>query len=144
MENTNQSTRTERVSAFIAEDSVKIRERLVALLAEGGEIDILGEADTVRGAIEGILKLRPEVVTLDIRLLNGSGLQVIREVRKLAPEVAFVILTNNTDPHYRRAFAQEGARCFLDKSSEFGRVKDEILAAHAESHGSLAQNSYHH
>ena len=109
---------------------MRIRERLVAMLAEGGDIDVLGEADTVNGAIEGILKLRPEVVTLDIQLINGSGLQVIREVRKIAPEVAFVILTNHPDPHYRKAFAQEGARCFLDKNADFGRVKNEILAAH--------------
>lgn len=110
------------------------------LLEQSGAIRIVGEAVTTTDAIEGILALRPDVVTLDIHLHDGSGLKVIREVRKLAPEVHFVVLTNHPDPFYRRAFAREGASCFLDKSREFGRVRDEVLAA-CEEPGELQEKT---
>lgn len=139
MDNTHLPNTTREVRAFVAEDSAAIRERLVALLAEGGEISVVGEANTADSAIKAILALHPDVVTLDIHLRDSSGLRVIHEVRKLAPDVEFVVLTNHPDPFYRRAFTQKGARCFLDKNSEFGRVKQQVLAACSGTHGASAQ-----
>lgn len=124
---------TPGIRAFIAEDSAAISERLIALLTEGGEIAVVGEAITADTAIERILSLRPDIVTLDIHLRDSSGLRVIHEVRRLAPEIQFIVLTDHPDPIYRRAFAQEGASCFLDKNLEFSRVKEMIISACADS-----------
>ena len=132
------------IRAFVAEDSAAIRERLIALLAAGGEISVVGEAVTAQAAIDGILALRPDVVTLDIHLRDSSGLRVIHEVKRLAPEVEFVVLTNHPDPFYRRAFSNEGARCFLDKNSEFGRIKDEVLAASADQREPIGNKNINH
>jgi len=143
MDRAHTSTQSGCITAFVAEDSAGIRERLKDLLEETGAIRIVGEAVSAIDAIEGILALRPDVVTLDIHLHDGSGLKVIREVRKLAPEVHFVVLTNHPDPFYRRAFAREGASCFLDKSREFGRVREEVLAA-CEETGELTKNADSH
>lgn len=118
-----------RITAFIAEDSAGICERLAALLEEGGNIDVVGQAQTPLGAIDGILSSKPDAVVLDIHLRGGSGLEVIRKLHPLAPQMVFVVLTNYPDPHYRRLFAEAGASSLLDKSSEFDRVKQEILTA---------------
>jgi DNA-binding NarL/FixJ family response regulator len=118
-----------RITAFIAEDSAAISERLSKLLEQGGSIDVIGQADTPLGAIDGILASKPDAVVLDIHLRGGSGLEVIRKVRAQAPQVVFVVLTNYPDPHYRRLFAEAGASSLLDKSTEFDRVKEEILTA---------------
>ncbi|OGA03400.1 MAG: hypothetical protein A3H35_17010 [Betaproteobacteria bacterium RIFCSPLOWO2_02_FULL_62_17] len=118
-----------RITAFIAEDSVAIGERLAKLLEEGDSIDVVGQAQTPLGAIDGILASKPDAVVLDIHLRGGSGLEVIRKLHPLAPQIVFVVLTNYPDPHYRRLFAEAGASSLLDKSSEFDRVKEEILTA---------------
>ena len=119
----------DRITAFIAEDSAAISERLARMLEEGGCINVVGQAQTPLDAINGILESKPDAVVLDIHLRGGSGLEVIRKVRLLAPQVVFVVLTNYPDPHYRRLFAEAGASSLLDKSTEFDRVRKDIIAA---------------
>jgi len=116
------------ITAFIVEDSPHIRERLSALLSQAGGIAIVGEADTPQGAVEGILRTRPDSVVLDIQLVGGSGLQVLKTVRPVAPGTVFVVLTNHPDSQYRRIFANAGASAFLDKTTEFDLVAKAIIA----------------
>jgi DNA-binding NarL/FixJ family response regulator len=61
-------------------------------------------------------------VLLDLNLNGVSGLQLLNTVRPQAPEVVFVVLTNHSEPQYRRACQRAGAAYFLDKSTEFERV----------------------
>jgi CRP/FNR family transcriptional regulator len=118
---------------FIVEDSAPIRERLTGLLNAIGGVSVVGEADSIRTAVEGILRTRPEAVLLDIRLIDGSGIDVLREVHPLAPEVAFVVLTNNATPQYRRICMEAGASHFLDKTTEFARVRQIVAGLGASS-----------
>ena len=126
---TDNATQTRPITAYIAEDSGAVRERIADLLVSGGDISVVGQSPSAKDAIEGILLARPDAVVLDIQLQGGSGLEVIRAVRAHAPEIMFVILTGHPNHRYRMAFAQEGARAFLDKCTEFELVKKEILAA---------------
>ncbi len=123
MENLSHETRTK---AFIVEDSAFIRERLDALLGEMNGVSIVGEAATPQAAVEGILRTRPDVVVLDIHLTGGSGIEVLRRVRSEAPGVVFIVLTNHPNPQYRRACMEAGASHFLDKTAEFGKLRDVI------------------
>jgi len=123
-----------RNHVFIVEDSTAIRERLAALLRDIEGVSIVGEADSIRAAVEGILRTRPESVVLDIQLLDGSGVEVLREVCPRAPEVVFVVLTNHAHAQYRRICMEAGASHFLDKSTEFGKIKDVITGLGATRH----------
>lgn len=118
------------VKVFLAEDSAMIRARLAAMLA-AHDMAVVGEADTAQGSIAGILAARPDVVVLDVSLLGGTGLQVLRAVRTTEPAIAFVVFSNNSDPAYRRRYLVEGADRFLDKSAEFDRLVDAVHASHA-------------
>ncbi len=109
-------------NVFIVEDSAAIRERLIGLLGDIEGVTVVGEADTAQAAIEGILRTKPDSVVLDIQLTGGSGLEVLRKIHPLAPEVVFIVLTNHSNPQYRRICTEAGASHFLDKSSEFARV----------------------
>lgn len=124
-------SQAERITAFIVEDSPYIRERLTALLTQTGGISIVGEADTPKSAVEGILKTRPDSVILDIHLVGGSGLEVLKTVRPIAPGTVFIVLTNHPDSQYQRIFANAGASAFLDKSTEFDMVAQAIIAGTA-------------
>jgi DNA-binding NarL/FixJ family response regulator len=118
------------VKVFLAEDSAMIRTRLATMMA-AHDMAIVGEAETAEGSIEGILAARPDVVVLDVQLLGGTGLQVLRAVRLVDPAIAFVVFSNNAGPAYRKRYLGEGAYRFLDKSIEFDQLVDAVHASHA-------------
>ena len=130
--NRDQSTgmpdRPTLVKVFLADDSALIRDRVAAMLSARA-MNIVGQAETPQGSIDGILATRPDVVVLDVQLEGGSGLQVLRAVRLAVPDIAFVAFSNNSDPAYRKRYLGEGADSFLDKNSEFDQLAQAVLNA---------------
>ena len=123
-----------RTQVFIVDDSASIRARLIEMLGGMADVAVVGEAASAHEAITGILRTRPDSVLLDLNLMGRTGIDVLRSVRPQAPEIVFVVLTNHSEPQYRHACAQAGAAYFLDKSSEFGRVRDVIAEIAATRH----------
>jgi two-component system response regulator DesR len=122
------------VKVFLADDSVLIRSRVAAMLGSDA-IDIVGQAQTPQGSIDGILAAQPDVVVLDVHLEGGFGLQVLRAIRLAVPSIAFVVFSNSASPAYRKRYAGEGAQDFLDKSTEFDQLARAVLnAAHSLAH----------
>lgn len=115
-----------RTKVFIVEDSAPIRERLVELLTAIEGASVVGEAATPSGAVAGIRSTHPDCVVLDLQLLGGTGIEVLRELHPEAPQIVFVVLTNHPTAQHRRICTQAGASFFLDKSSEFGKIRDLI------------------
>ena len=113
---------------FLADDSGPIRARVTALL-DAHAVSVVGEAATPQACIAGILASQPQVVVLDIQLEGGTGLEVLRAVRAAAPQIAFVVFSNNAGPAYRKKYLVEGATAFLDKSSDFERLPGAIAEA---------------
>lgn len=121
------------VKVFLADDSAMIRSRVGALLA-ARSMHIVGESETPQGAIDGILAAQPDVVVLDVQLEGGSGLEVLRAVRRMKPSIGFVVFTNNAGPAYRKRYLGEGALRFLDKSAEFDQLAAAVENASARTH----------
>ena len=111
---------------FIVEDSAPIRSRLIELLGEIDGICVVGEAESPAEAVRGIRATRPDCVVLDFQLLGGTAVDVLRAVHPESPGIAFVVLTNHPTAQYRRACMDAGAVGFLDKSTEFGRLKEVV------------------
>ncbi|MBC5767008.1 response regulator [Ramlibacter albus] len=123
-----QAIATPPVRVFLADDSGEIRRRVADILV-ANKIDVIGYAETPDDCISGILGTNPDVVVLDVQLEGGSGLQVLKAVKEKAPEVAFVVFSNNSGPAYRKRYLGEGANRFLDKSTEFGQLAQAVVAA---------------
>jgi DNA-binding NarL/FixJ family response regulator len=121
-----QAATDNRTHVFIVEDSPIVRKRLVAMMDETEGVSVVGEADTEKDAVEGILRTRPDWVLLDVQLIGGSGIEVLRQVRRQVPDTGFIVLTNFNTPQYRRVCIQEGASHFVDKM-QVSEIK-EILA----------------
>jgi two-component system response regulator DesR len=119
---------TASIKVFLADDSLQIRERVNALLSTA-EIAVVGEAATPDSCISGILQSHPDVVVLDVQLEGGTGLQVLKAVRRADPEVAFVVFSNNSGPAYRKRYLGEGAVRFLDKCTEFDQLAQAVATA---------------
>jgi two-component system OmpR family response regulator len=125
------------MNLFIVEDSVLVRDRLVRTLEGLNDLDIVGTADDIPAAIDGLAHSDPDALILDLQLPSGSGLQVLRAVRERMPRLRVIVMTNFAAEPYRKAALAAGADVFLDKSSEFARVRgilegwrDEAKAIH--------------
>jgi DNA-binding NarL/FixJ family response regulator len=89
---------------------------------------VVGYAATANQAIDGISRTHPDVVLLDIRLDEGNGMDVLRQVKHLdRPPVVFV-LTNYAYPQYRAKFLEGGADYFFDKSTELDAMVETLEA----------------
>jgi DNA-binding NarL/FixJ family response regulator len=119
---------------FLVEDSPPVRARLAEMLAAIPGATLVGQATNAADATQGILTLRPQVVVLDLSLGGGSsGFDVLRNVRSVAPEIDFYMLSNFSADPYRQLAEKLGARDFFDKTREFNRVRD-VIASRAAIH----------
>ncbi|MHB8668831.1 MAG: response regulator [Burkholderiales bacterium] len=109
---------------FLVEDSPAIRARLAATIRGIEGAELVGEAGRVGEAIDGIRATHPGALILDLQLEDGSGLEVLKAVRTAAPALHVAVLTNYATEQHRRACFDAGAEFFLDKSSEFPRIRD--------------------
>jgi DNA-binding NarL/FixJ family response regulator len=123
-----------RTGIFIVDDMPSMRDRLRELVGDIEGVEIVGDAGTPEDAIEGILRTHPDCVLLDYQLLGGTGVDVLRAVHPQSPEIAFIVLTNHATTQHRRACLDAGARYFLDKSTEFNRIRTAIAELDGSPH----------
>lgn len=112
------------MNVFVVEDAALVRKRLVAMLRTVPNVTVVGEADSVNAAIDGVLGSGADTMLLDLQLLDGSGLDVLAAVKPRRPELHVIVLSNFTSSQHRRASLGAGADVFLDKSQEFARVPE--------------------
>lgn len=113
------------MTLLIVEDSVLLRRRLVSAISEipGTEVT---EAGTVREALDAITGKTPEIALLDIRLPDGSGIDVLKKIRMAGLTTMAVVLTNYATRQYRDKCMSAGADFFFDKSTEFDEAVEII------------------
>jgi DNA-binding NarL/FixJ family response regulator len=86
-----------KISVFLLDDHEIVRRGVRDLLAAEPDITVVGEASTAASALARIPVLRPDVAVLDIRLPDGDGVTVCREIRSRMPQVGCLMLTSFTD-----------------------------------------------
>ncbi len=82
---------------FLLDDHEVVRRGVAALLDSEDDIEVIGEAGTAESAIARIRALKPDVAVLDVRLPDGNGIDVCREVRSRLPGLACLMLTSFAD-----------------------------------------------
>ncbi|MEU7750018.1 response regulator transcription factor [Nonomuraea sp. NPDC049158] len=85
------------IRVFLVDDHEVVRRGVAALLDSEDDIEVIGEAGTAESAIARIPALKPDVAVLDVRLPDGSGVDVCREARSRLPELACLMLTSYAD-----------------------------------------------
>jgi DNA-binding NarL/FixJ family response regulator len=86
-----------RIGVFLLDDHEIVRTGVRDLLEAEGDITVVGEAGTAESALARIPALRPDVAVLDVRLPDGDGVSVCREIRSKMPGVACLMLTSFGD-----------------------------------------------
>jgi DNA-binding NarL/FixJ family response regulator len=85
------------IAVFLLDDHEVVRRGVRDMLEAEGDIKVVGEAGTASSALARIPALRPDVAVLDVRLPDGDGVTVCREIRSQMPEVACLMLTSFAD-----------------------------------------------
>jgi len=87
----------ERIAVFLLDDHEIVRRGVRELLEASGDMEVVGEAGTAEEALARIPATRPQVAVLDVRLPDGNGVEVCREVRSRHPEIQCLMLTSFSD-----------------------------------------------
>ncbi|MCK5135698.1 MAG: response regulator transcription factor [Bacteroidales bacterium] len=113
---------------LVVDDSRLLRQRIIDLISDIPNIEISAEAESSIEAIKLIEKLNPDLMILDIRMPNGSGIEVLRSIRQQDKSIITIVLTNYPLAQYKEKCLELGASYFFDKVNEFEQVRDLIAS----------------
>jgi DNA-binding NarL/FixJ family response regulator len=87
----------DQIRVFLLDDHELVRRGLADLLGVEADLEVVGEASSVAGAMARIPATQPDVAVLDVRLPDGSGVEVCRDIRSQLPDVKCLMLTSFSD-----------------------------------------------
>jgi two-component system response regulator NreC len=114
-----------KIHLFLVDDHEVVRTGLRMLLSNEEDVQIVGEAGTARDALEGVGKVNPDVVLMDIGLPDMSGIEATQKIKSLYPKVAVVALTIHEDEEYFFRMLDAGASGYVPKRA----APEELLTA---------------
>lgn len=120
----------ERIRILIADDHPIVRKGIRSLLAQYGDLDVVGEAGTGPAVLEQVAQLQPDVVLLDVRIAGANGIEIARQLRRQHPETRVIILTTYDDEEYLFGALQVGAHAYLLKDVSLDTLPAAIRAVH--------------
>jgi DNA-binding NarL/FixJ family response regulator len=117
---------------LVVDDHEVVRQGLVAMLARRPNFQVVAEAGTAADSIELARKFKPDLVIMDVRLPDGSGIEACREIRAEMPDTKVVILTSYPDEEAVFSAIIAGASGYLLKQV---RGRDLVAALEAVGRG---------
>jgi len=113
--------------AYIVEDSKVVRGRLVALLEEIDGLEIVGQSGSIKAATESVFLLQPDVMLVDIRLQDGSGLDLLAKIQACGLKIIPIVMTLDPYPEHRKLAMERGAVHFFDKAKELWKIPEVLM-----------------
>ena len=120
-----------KLRIILAEDHETIRDGLKLLLNSRSDMEVIGEADNGRKALQLADETSPDVVVMDISMPELNGLQATKKLKEQFPQVNVLILTRHTEPGYLQELLQAGASGYVLKQSKSEELIRAILAVAA-------------
>src|SRR5437773_3328244 len=121
-----ESQGTVPLRVLIVDDHEVVRSGIAALLKATDDIVVAGEAGTVADAIAEVDRTRPDVVIMDVRLADGSGIEATREIRARRPQTQVLMLTSFADDEALFASIMAGASGYVLKQVRTGELLNAI------------------
>ncbi len=116
------------IRVLVVDDHEVVREGLRTLIARQKTMSLVGEAATAADAVTTAARARPDVVVMDVRLPDGSGIEACRAIRDARPETGVIMLTSYADDDALFASILAGAAGYLLKDAKGNTVLDAITA----------------
>jgi two-component system invasion response regulator UvrY len=117
-------------SLFLIEDEVLVCELLSEFLSGEDDIEFLGEARDGKTAIQRCRELKPDIIILDLRLPEMSGLDVLKILHKELPETKVIIFTGSLSEETLQTTLDNGAIAYVEKAYGLEELQKAIVAAH--------------
>ena len=112
---------------MICDDHEVVREGLRGLIGRQTGMSVVGEASTVAEAIETAIRSKPDVVIMDVRLPDGSGVEACRAIHESNPDIKVIMLTSYADDEALFASIIAGASGYLLKQTRGQAVVDAVI-----------------
>ncbi len=117
-----------KTKVLLVDDHTIVRQGIKALLDTQEGIEVVGEAEDGREAIEKVKQMAPNVIVIDITMPNLNGIEATRQIKKINPEIKVLVLTVHDNEEYIHRILQAGASGYLLKESA---VSDLVSAINA-------------
>lgn len=114
------------IRVVLADDHILIREGIRQLLEFDGSISIVGEANDGDECIEKLLKVKPDVLLLDVNMPKKNGIEVLEEIKRRNIDVKVLILTVHNETEYLLKAVDIGVDGYILKDSESSELKKAI------------------
>lgn len=114
------------ITVLLAEDHLIVRQGLRTLLTAESDMEVIGETNSGRETVQQTLKLRPDVVVMDIAMPQLNGLEATRQILKAAPKTKVLILSAHSDDAYVERVMELGAAGYLIKQTSVHTLMDAI------------------
>src|SRR4030095_9121768 len=121
-----------KIKLLVADDHAVVREGVASIL-KGSDIQVVAEASTGNQAIEQAMKLKPDVVLLDVRMPDTDGLEALERITDRSPRTKVVMFPGPENPTYVARAVALGAAGFIMK----GATQEEIVNAINRAHTGL-------
>jgi len=115
-----------RIRILVADDHAVVREGIRNVLAPAHGFDIVGEAASAAEAVRLAAECAPDVVMLDVSMPGGTGLEIIGDVRRVAPHARVLILSVHDEAEYVLQAVRAGANGYLRKDSSPNDLREAV------------------
>ena len=115
-------TATAKKTVFLVDDHPLVREWLTNLIHQQPDLRVCGEAESGPEALERILAQKPDVAIVDISLKASSGIELIKNLKQLSPQVAVLVLSMHEESHFAERALRAGARGYIVKRETTRKV----------------------
>jgi DNA-binding NarL/FixJ family response regulator len=110
------------IRVLLAEDHELVRSGIRALLEASGEVQVIGEVNNGRQAIELARELQPDLVLMDLAMSELNGIDATRQLATIAPDVRVIMLSMHADEQYLFEALKAGARGYVLKQGAYGEL----------------------
>ena len=107
---------------FLVDDHPLVREWLTNLIHQQKDLTVCGEAEEAPAALRAIERLQPDAAVVDVTLANGSGIELVKDLKRVAPKVAVVVLSMHDETLYAERALRAGARGYVMKRETTRKV----------------------
>ena len=118
-----------RIRVVLADDHAALRRNLRRLLDREEDVEVVGVASDLEGAMREVRQLRPQVLVLDLRMPDGSGATGIARLRKQSPRTQIVVITMHRSAGLADLALKAGAVGFVLKDTADAELSDAVRCA---------------
>jgi len=122
----------EQINIMIVDDHPVVRQGLRAMLSSEPDIRVQGMAASAREAISLIERERPDVVLMDLRMPEMEGIEAIKRLRRISPNIKILVLTNYGSDEYIVRATQAGAMGYLLKNTPQEEIVNAVRVVHSD------------